>query len=1503
MAGDIRPKTEMRPLIFILLLFVGSGLKAQVIDMYPTNEEDYIKRLNKDFNATKNPAMKETVETFTKHWADGQFAAEIMDNIIKYTNVMVERKMRVSPYFDMYIRVFNGFAERKNPSDNIDSWFETLEQVFANSSTRSHKQFKDFCEFSEHFFATNSLLHSRSKEWEYIGEEYIISFEDGNPKITIPAMDLIGFVRGDTVKIAKTSAVYYPFSSKLVGSGGRVDWSRAGLDSNDVFCELVDYEIELDRNNYSIDSAFFIYIPILSEPVLGKLEDKLVIGNTEDKTTYPRFTSYKNDIKLENIVPSVNYIGGFSVEGSKILAQSTDGKGELRFFTEEGNLAVAARSDLFLIKPSGDITCLEAETILYFDEDSIYHPGMILKYLNEEKKLNLLTEDKGVKGAEFYDSYHKLDINCEQISWKINEPTIEMKMITGAGRTSAFFGSVDLFEEKKYDRAKGFASYQPLSVLKRYCDENDTNVIAASVLAKRLDPNLGVSSIRNLLYQLVEDGFIFYDNSTQQITVKQKTFNYVRNYAGKLDYDVIKIESSTKGVNAYIDLDTNDMYLSGVYQVNLSDSQYVRMFPKDKVMVMKKNRDMALSGTVFGGQVDLIGSNYYFSYDTFDIKMQNIDYMEMWLPKFNDLNIRYAKREELELITTRLESFAGKLQIDLEDNKSGRMRIDPVTEEPIRDTTFPRLISISPSYAYYDRPEIYNAVYERAFFYFKADPFVFPNLDKYKVRDVRFDGTLTSAKIFPDIKETLVVRDEVDYSLGFKHMTGEAGLPAYTGIGNYAGLIDLSNQGLRGKGQVDFQTSRSISNDIIFFPDSMEANVDSFFVDKDTKFPMVRNTNVFALWSPYHDRMIVDQKDKTFEFFDTIATLQGQVTVRSTGLEGKGLMDWDEATLRSNLFKYGPMVIDADTAELKIKSLDETKVAFNLPNVKAHVDFEEREGNFKSNEEDIPTDLPYNQYSTLMFQFDWDMTEKLITFKPPPSREYARFTSTRKEQDGLYFDAKGGTYDLEEYLLIPTGIPFIRVADAKIIPDSGKVVIEAEAKMRTLYNSTILIDTITELHKIYDATTNIMGKNKYKSTGFYDYVNRSNVAQVIKFNDVSVIKDEVYGHVSKGTAFISDSADFWLDPEIEFKGNVELSHNDKYLRFKGLAKLNIKDSVNVKSDWFTINSQANPRIPSLEFIGSTNSGRIPVVAGICRRADSSNLYTSLLNKKVNRRDAEFFITEGVVQYKPETRDFLFGPEDKLLSGEGRGNMLTYNKQTKDVKGEGVFTMGEFGYVDVKGTGEVTKTPKDSTYQFMMTMGFNFFLDPKIVDKIATDMAEFTLEQEDLNTETEYLENSLINFVDISQEDKMLDNFYSQDQFVKPKGMEYKLILTHMRMIWDPYSESLVSIGRGGLSYFGDKQINRECKVFVQIKRKRGGDEIRIYIESDYEDWWYFQYRRNALEVVSSEEEITRMIGDLKADKRMIRDKKNKGKFQMFAPGSKRRKDQFVKFMQTFSGNN
>ncbi len=90
-------------------------------------------------------------------------------------------------------------------------------------------------------------------------------------------------------------------------------------------------------------------------------------------------------------------------------------------------------------------------------------------------------------------------------------------------------------------------------------------------------------------------------------------------------------------------------------------------------------------------------------------------------------------------------------------------------------------------------------------------------------------------------------------------------------------------------------------------------------------------------------------------------------------------------------------------------------------------------------------------------------------------------------------------YDIPKQILNISGIPLIKVADAHIYPDSGKVTIEQNAVMTTLQKAKIEIDSVKKFHHLYDGTIDITSRLKFGGVSTYQYVILGDVTLTIKF--------------------------------------------------------------------------------------------------------------------------------------------------------------------------------------------------------------------------------------------------------------------------------------------------------------------------------------------------------------------------------------------------------------------
>jgi hypothetical protein len=175
----------------------------------------------------------------------------------------------------------------------------------------------------------------------------------------------------------------------------------------------------------------------------------------------------------------------------------------------------------------------------------------------------------------------------------------------------------------------------------------------------------------------------------------------------------------------------------------------------------------------------------------------------------------------------------------------------------------------------------------------------------------------------------------------------------------------------------------------------------------------------------------------------------------------------------------------------------------------------------------------------------------------------SEFISIHPVQDSLRWVAQKAAYSLNDYIIRAEGIKDIKVADASIIPDSGKVVIEKEARMRTLENAGIVADTLNKHHSIFNATVHVMGRRKYEGQGEYYFVDQSKEKHLVKFSAIGV--DAGGQTVADGT--VDEAAGLMFSPRFKYKGAVSLAASRKYLTFNGYTQP-VFNCTQLTASWF-----------------------------------------------------------------------------------------------------------------------------------------------------------------------------------------------------------------------------------------------------------------------------------------------------------------------------------------------
>jgi hypothetical protein len=1474
-------------------------ITSQVTSTFSSEPEKYTDELKTFMESVISEREEIIMNHYTAAWDSGLISPATKNEIIILSNKLLRKNARPKPHFMLFIMNLEAFLEGNQDESSYQAWKEGL-SFLVDARNRQVTELENYLNITYNLIRNNIIFQSSSTQWKTSNPDFYFEFKDSVRIVFNPVVLTCIAVR-DSIKIFETEGIFEPYSQTWYGKGGIVTWERSGYNRNEVYGELGNYSINMRLSNYAADSVHFYNKIYLNFSMLGKLEDKVEPIVSPENSNYPRFESYQVNYKIDNIFKSVNFRGGLAMLGSKLIGSGTKlNKARLQFFRGD-SLKMVAFSQYFAFQP-GRLTGAGVQVTIPIGKDSIYHPYLAMNYTSKDNIISLNRTDDFQSQSPFYNNYHKVEMNFDQLRWNLDENHILFKGREGAASSLANFQSDNLFDARTYVRLQGIDESNPLTLLRKYSE------VAFSVSFRGIDFARYIRTQHNQVQQMLKRlsnlGFLIYDIEDDIVTLRQKLYDWVYASVDYIDYDVINLESETQSpvANGNLDLTTYDLTINGISVIRLSNAQNVGIFPRNSQIILKRNRSFQFDGIIDAGLFNFHGEKFFFNYDSFRLDLQDIDSLSL---KVQTEKLDAYGRAALMNINSTIEDMTGVLLIDKPDNKSGRKNYPQ----------YPIFTSRENSFVYYDDSEIQNGVYKKDDFYFEIYPFEFDSLDNFSKTGLQLKGRFVSADIFPDFEQTLLIQD--DQSLGFRHVTDSSGIDLYRGKGKYYEYLNMSNQGLIGTGKFEYLTSWGRSEKIMFHPDSMFATLSHFEIKKQLagiEYPQVSSNHNDITFYPYLDQLMVSKGDKPFTILNDSTFLDGDLLLTASGLSGSGKMDLTNSVLVSDKFEYQVYSFNSDTADFRLKSLNTDGFTLLTDNVNAHVDFESRSGLFQTNEESPLVEFPENKYISHLELFIWNMDEtelemgtKSGTEGPPETYQTIegeeeligpRYISIDRNQDSLSFVATNAVYDYKRNIIRASNVTFIKVADAYIYPKNGELNVKPDGYIQKLEDANILVNRQSRMHSIYIAAVNILGKFNYTATGYYDYVDETGEKQSIFFDDIQV--DDSVNTLAKG--MIPENQDFTLSPYFGFQGRAELYAKNPFLTFSGGVKL-FHECESLEVNYIRFEAEINPAeiyipIPAQPMDINMNY----LHAGIFITRDSSHIYPAFINKRKLPSDRFIITAEGFLYYDKNTDEYRISSKEKLADLRLPGNYLKLSRSTCIEYGEGDIDLGiRLGQVVISSFGDVTHETVTGKTTLGTMISMDFLMSDDAFKVMLRDIDSLPgLEAFNL-TDIKY--NKRISDIVGKERNEILQaelGLYGEYQNI-PKELIHTLFFTKVDFIWDQDSRSYKSTGKIGIGSINGQQVHKMVDGYMELSKRRSGDLFDVFLQLDRNIWYYFGYTRGVMHVLSSNRNFNLIIGDLKTKQRQLKTKRNEEPY-IFIVTTGRKKDMFLRgFLQGSDG--
>ena len=1414
------------------------------------------------------------LDTLNNLWINDKFNKSQKETIKNTFTSFEGMRMSTWPDEAIYIRVLVEVINTTNAEENFKVIHESSLDLL---TIRNQRRFINFLEKSLMLFKNNVLFETNVVKWKFSNEDYYLEF-DSLLRVNFDSKgELICYSQKDSMIVRETSGQFELFEDKWYGNQGIYTWERVEVSPDSVFAEFDNYEVDLTKPRFNIDSVKFTNYNFFSTPLKGELEERVVSDTDPKDDRYPRFTSYKAIHEIEDLFPDINYIGGFTMSGQRVLGTSAEDRSAKLDIYRNDSLFVTALAETFSIRDDRIISNRAAVSI-YLAGDSIHHPGINMRYLNAGREFSLYRDETGTSQAPFYNTYHELDMYCGALYWNIDEPNVEFRNTRNIGDAKeAVFESNDFFSELRYMRLQGLEDMHPLVRLSRYSREVGSREFSIKEYASHI--RISQSNVKSQLISLSYYGFLSIDLAEEKVILNDRLFHYTGAYAGNNDFDVMQITSEAP-LNAEVNLHNFDLNVHGVDKIPLSDSKNVIIHPYGETVTMHKNRDIYFHGRIESGLFDFYGKEFAFDYDDFKIELINTDSMS-----FRVRSHEPDSRGEYSYVRVRtvLEGINGELLVDHPDNKSGDL---PYPRYPVFN-------SESESHVYYDHDYIHDGVYEEEKVYFKVTPFTIDSLDHATTENIAFDGVFVSEGILPDIDDYLTVQP--DYSLGINTSTPEEGYAVYDGKAHYTGPINMSYEGLETSGQLKYLNASVEAKHMLMFPDSARADVNLFILEPQSEpveYPSVRARDADMLYLPFEDDLAINYVDRPIEIFGGLANVRGDISVTPEGLDGKGNLEIFDGEMLSDKFDLRQNEMESSNTTLEFKAPDKEETNLKLHGYETYVNVSEGKGNFIASSDTSFIELPANRYVAFMDEIDWDEEKQQMHMYNQRGRDKFdlgnltkdelidmdfdgfEFISMDRSQDSLRFYVDNAVFEQQTSQVHAKGVNIIKVADAAIFPNNEEVSILPEAEIEQLDEASIIADTNTRYHQMHNARIDIESRNYYEGIAYYDYVNERNEVHELFFEQLYV-NDEGQ---TQGLSRTYKDDEFYVSTMFPFKGDINLKSTKQHFNYDGASKILAEDCGLLQPTWFRFDATLNPdsvMIPVSEDLQDANYDDLKT--SIMLAGDSLHIYPAMFSERQHYLDQEIISAHGFLTYDRMINHYVLTTKEKHIDNDLPDNLIRINPNACEIRAEGDVTFhDDIGQVNIDSYGNVIYDLNENDLELDIVMALDFHFADECLD-IVKDSIKEASDLNDINLNRQKYIKAMYDILGVEEGSKLLTQLGLGGNIRRfPEELNHNFFFADIKLRWNQENKSFVSHGPLGLGNIQETLFNKYIDGFFEYHKQRGGDVLTFYFEPRNELgnrpgglWFYYRYTRGVMQTVSVVNEYNKVINETRSRDRRL----------------------------------
>jgi hypothetical protein len=327
------------------------------------------------------------------------------------------------------------------------------------------KALPDFLAISKPFFQQGVLADRPQAVWRLEGASPDFR-TDSIPVLRIQGATLVGECTGDRVELRDVWGEWRIADGEVRMDSAFMPWQGTELDPLTHHARLRSTVLRLDAEGFDAPRSVMVS-NWFEQGLEGEVRVRLVRNRNPEDVGFPRFDSADRSVVLDSIQPGMRFQGGLGIRGGTLVGIGVEGEpARIDVFQKDTLLFRAgAREILFDLK---GFSAVHTEMTIFWENDSIYHPDVRLRYVVANRRLTFLRERDGLGMRPFVDTYHDVVFDADAVSWVLEAPSVEIGSLESTTDRRASFRSSDFFRIQSFEAMKGIDPVHPLVELMQF---------------------------------------------------------------------------------------------------------------------------------------------------------------------------------------------------------------------------------------------------------------------------------------------------------------------------------------------------------------------------------------------------------------------------------------------------------------------------------------------------------------------------------------------------------------------------------------------------------------------------------------------------------------------------------------------------------------------------------------------------------------------------------------------------------------------------------------------------------------------------------------------------------------------------------------------------------------------------------------------------------------------------------------------------------------------------